>query len=234
MKRNSIQRSAVFTLIELLVVIAIIAILAAMLLPALQQARSRARNSSCTNQLKQIGLFMAQYLAAYNDRMPSVNMNSSNTATEISRHHFRVLIPYVNGWSFDRDEGNYPSNNFFICPEARTKPFGKDTFNTSLNKPYVFFAGNNNSGWVSSSASNMTLSSKRMSSARHSSKLMMWADGYIAARRDWYRQTNGATKHLYFLHSLSNNMLFVDGHTRNIPMQEEIASPTDDARWKFE
>ncbi len=126
------KKQSQFTLVELLIVIAVIAILLAMLMPALNKARAMARSTACINNLKQIGLGIICYIGDNDDRICDTqwaNVYINNWPLRIARY-----TGYTGRDGLDKKFWKPP---LYFCPES--KPTGTNLPNASLSYGWNYY-----------------------------------------------------------------------------------------------
>lgn len=128
---NSLVRRVDFTLVELLVVICVIAILSALLLPALGKARDMAKRADCANNLKQMGIATSGYLNDYNDYF----FQHCSAANGNRRPYWDgALCAYLGREDYNMLTEDHPIIKTFACPSDKSVPTSSGQRSYAVNR----------------------------------------------------------------------------------------------------
>lgn len=217
--KNDLKAAAGFTLIELLVVIAVLAILAALLLPALGRAKAKAQRTACMNNLRQINVGVRMYSDDAHDVSPSPGTATTNFP-DLYSDYKHLMKSYVG-----LKGASSPQDQLFACPADRFYPnhlFTDDEPTTAYvrkslhEEPYVdysSYAFNGGDGRTEVFRTNgvpftrLGLGNVRLSAVKHPSRTALVVE--VSALEPW--SWHEPSSRLIF-NDAKNVVSFVDGH----------------------
>ncbi len=215
--------TAAFTLVELLVVIAIIGILAALLLPALSNARRKAERTTCLNHLRQISVGIRMYSDDANDASPSPGSAASPTNFATLYSGYKLLLKnYVGGSGAASSQ-----EKLFVCPADKFYPnhiFGPDDLVPPTayiqkglhEEPYVDFSsysfngGDGRTEAVGTNGRTITrigIGNVKLSAVKHPSRTVLIAEASALTPWSWHQPSTQ-----FIFNDAMNMVSFVDGH----------------------